>query len=54
MSESANIEAVLEDPEELRCSCGQLLANLTEKGVELKCKRCKRVHVIPWERLGKE
>jgi hypothetical protein len=31
-----------------RCACGQLLARLTIQGVELKCKRCRRVHVVPW------
>ena len=33
--------------EEGRCCCGQLLAVLTERGVEIKCKRCKRVMRIP-------
>jgi phage FluMu protein Com len=34
--------------EERRCVCGSLLARLSESGVELKCRRCKRVVVIPW------
>lgn len=33
-----------------RCCCGQLLARLTPGGVELKCKRCRRLDVIPWDR----
>jgi phage FluMu protein Com len=33
---------------ELRCECGNLLARLTEEGVELKCRRCKRIVVIPF------
>jgi len=34
---------------ERRCPCGSLLARLRAAGVELKCRRCKRVVVIPWE-----
>ena len=30
-----------------RCHCGNLLARLTARGVEIKCRRCKRVHVVP-------
>lgn len=33
---------------ESRCQCGSLLARLRQEGVELKCRRCKRVVVIPW------
>ncbi|VAX27884.1 hypothetical protein MNBD_NITROSPIRAE01-1455 [hydrothermal vent metagenome] len=33
--------------EELRCLCGSLIARIREAGLELKCKRCKRFHVIP-------
>ena len=33
---------------ELRCFCGQLLARILSVGVELKCKRCKRIQIIPW------
>ena len=32
---------------ELRCGCGSLLARLTRAGIELKCRRCKRVVVVP-------
>ena len=32
---------------ECRCLCGSLLARLVEGGVELKCRRCKRTHVLP-------
>jgi phage FluMu protein Com len=35
-------------PQESRCLCGNLLARLRREGVELKCRRCKRVMVIPW------
>ena len=34
--------------DERRCVCGSLLARLCAAGVELKCRRCKRVVVIPW------
>jgi hypothetical protein len=33
--------------EECRCLCGSLLARLVESGVELRCRRCKRSHVVP-------
>jgi phage FluMu protein Com len=32
---------------ELRCLCGSLVARVTPVGVELKCRRCKRVVVVP-------
>lgn len=34
--------------QESRCDCGNLLARLRPAGVELKCRRCKRVVIIPW------
>ena len=37
-------------PDPLRCHCGSLLARLVEGGVELKCRRCKRVVVVPLQR----
>lgn len=33
---------------ETRCACGSLLARLTAEGVELKCRRCKRLVVVRW------
>jgi hypothetical protein len=33
--------------DDCRCLCGNLLARLVDGGVELKCRRCKRTHVIP-------
>jgi len=36
------------DPGEGRCSCGSLLARVGPDGVELKCRRCRRLVVIPW------
>lgn len=32
---------------ELRCGCGSLVARRVAGGVELKCRRCKRVLVLP-------
>ena len=40
------------DCSEARCECGQLIAKLRNDGVELKCKRCKRIVVIPYSRTG--
>lgn len=34
------------DDEEVRCECGHLLAKLTTEGVEVKCRKCKRVHLL--------
>ncbi len=34
-------------PKEIRCMCGSLVARLLPTGLELKCKRCKRLHLIP-------
>ncbi|MCE3223014.1 MAG: Mu-like prophage FluMu protein com (modular protein) [Nitrospira sp.] len=33
---------------ETRCECGQLIAKVCVQGLELKCKRCKRIVVIPF------
>jgi phage FluMu protein Com len=32
--------------QEARCECGQLIAKLQQDGIELKCKRCKRIVTI--------
>nr|WP_087474120.1 hypothetical protein [Nitrospira cf. moscoviensis SBR1015] len=37
--------------EEVRCLCGQLVARLVEAGIELKCKRCRRLVTIPLSRI---
>jgi len=34
-----------------RCTCGNLVARLNEQGVELKCRRCKRLIVVPWQSM---
>ena len=33
-------------PGDCRCLCGSLLARLSEAGVELKCRRCKRILLV--------
>lgn len=38
---------------EVRCTCGSLMARVTVAGIELKCRRCKRVVVVPAPRDGK-
>jgi len=37
---------------EARCECGQLVAKLGSQGVELKCKRCKRLVSISFSDLA--
>ncbi|MBA5865321.1 MAG: hypothetical protein GDA67_01335 [Nitrospira sp. CR1.3] len=34
--------------DETRCECGQLIAKVKGAGLELKCKRCKRIVIIPF------
>jgi phage FluMu protein Com len=36
------------DCDDARCECGQLIAKVRGQGLELKCKRCKRIVVIPF------
>lgn len=37
-----------------RCVCGNLVARVSRDGVEILCRRCKRIHRIPWPRATKE
>lgn len=39
---------------DLRCHCGALMARVTPRGIELKCRRCKRVVVVAAERAHSE
>ena len=34
------------DDRDIRCLCGQLIARWIDSGVEIKCKRCRRVVCI--------
>ena len=38
-------------PDETRCECGHLIAKIQGKNLELKCKRCKRIVTIPYNRI---
>jgi len=40
-----------DDCGETRCECGQLIAKVRGQGLELKCKRCKRIVVIPFSSI---
>jgi len=42
------------DRTDARCECGQLIAKLRPDGVELKCKRCKRIVVVPYSMAGRD
>lgn len=37
--------------QETRCECGQLMAKICGQGLELKCKRCKRIVIIPFSSI---
>jgi hypothetical protein len=41
------------DGDEMRCICGNLIARATPDGIELKCRRCKRVFIIPIDVIEK-
>ena len=42
-----NVER-LSPRDQYRCACGNLLAKLVPRGIELKCRRCKRIVLIPF------
>lgn len=37
---------------DVRCLCGQLIARRTHNGVEIKCKRCRRVILILFKTIA--
>ncbi len=39
---------------QLRCGCGNLMARVTTSGIELKCRRCKRICIVPLGRADIE
>ena len=41
----------IQGTEEVRCGCGALLARYVPGGLELKCRRCRRVLCIRFEDL---
>jgi hypothetical protein len=48
---SHGLQADTRPTEDARCECGHLVAKLRPDGVELKCKRCKRLILIPYAAL---
>lgn len=40
-----------EKPEDLRCPCSKKLAEVTSKGIVIKCRGCDRPVVIPFTEL---
>ncbi len=36
---------------DFRCQCGGLMAKIVPSGIEIKCRRCKRIHCIPFENV---
>lgn len=42
---------IIADVSETRCECGQLIAKVRGKSLELKCKRCKRIVIIPFNAI---
>lgn len=36
---------------QIRCHCGKLHLVRTRNGYELKCPRCKRIHLLKYEQL---
>ena len=52
MAQGTEIASPCTTTSEARCHCGQLMAILKKDGVELKCKRCKRLVFIPFTVLS--
>ncbi|MEW6246196.1 MAG: hypothetical protein AB1555_05725 [Nitrospirota bacterium] len=44
---SESEEAEERSSDDIRCECGRLLARWCATGIEIKCKRCRRVRTIP-------
>lgn len=32
---------------DIRCRCGNMMGRKTVEGIQVKCRRCKRIHTIP-------
>lgn len=39
---------------DFRCECGGLMAKIIPAGIEIKCRRCKRIHCIPFENVQRD
>jgi hypothetical protein len=54
-SQSEELDTVVkDDPHNVRCECGKLLARRTNQGVELKCPRCKSLWCVPIDWGGQQ
>ncbi|MCG8554371.1 MAG: hypothetical protein MJD61_03650 [Proteobacteria bacterium] len=51
MRPSSHSEEKRRLPEDYRCICGSLLARMLAEGLELKCRRCKRAVIVPWNSI---
>ena len=52
MSNSTKREAVqIFSHDDVRCRCGQLVARWAEQGIEIKCKRCRRIVTIAFDAI---
>jgi phage FluMu protein Com len=49
---AAALKCQREEAQGHRCLCGNLLAKITPRGIELKCRKCKRLQVIPVPRTA--
>lgn len=38
--------------DDVRCRCGQLVARWAEHGIEIKCKRCRRLVTIGFDAIA--
>lgn len=36
---------------EFRCECGNLIFKVKDEGIELNCKRCKRIRLVPFSKI---
>jgi hypothetical protein len=52
MTTKSNTSPQVRCAEEVRCHCGQLVARIVDTGLELKCKRCRRLLIIPFASIG--
>ena len=51
MGSAMSLSSHSADCGETRCECGQLIAKVGGQGLELNCKRCKRIVVIPFSSI---
>jgi phage FluMu protein Com len=42
------------ESEDYRCLCGSLMAKITPLGIEVKCRKCKRIQIIPNSQIAYE